>query len=77
MDGWDGKMTWREILKKKEWQTSRIRKERNDTKRRSYRGLGVVWGEREKGSHMGRDNYIRVPRNCEISTTDIGILSMR
>lgn len=48
MDGWDGRMRWREILKKKEWQTSRIRKERNDTKRRSYRGWVLFGGKGKK-----------------------------
>lgn len=55
-----------------------LRKERNNRKKEEKELWGrprCVWGGRER-EVTGRDNYIRVPRNCIISTTDIGILSM-
>ena len=55
-----------------------LRKERNNRKKEEkelWGRLGCVWGGRER-EVTGRDNHIRVPRKCIISTADIGILSM-
>jgi hypothetical protein len=52
---------------------ARVKKERKDKKRRT--GIWCLGGK-GKGKSHGRDNYIRVPKDCRISTTDTGIFNI-